>query len=96
MSTKVEYTLVLQVIDDDHPPEIKLRRALKYALRACGLRCWRCVEGDGLQRVKPPESELGKRQRNAGKSDTESECCERGSPGMTGVAGVGVAQGVAK
>ena len=33
------YTITVKALKDDKPPAVRLERLLKYALRACRLRC---------------------------------------------------------
>ena len=39
MTDPAEYRLTFKAQSSDVPPEVRLRRLLKYALRVCGLKC---------------------------------------------------------
>lgn len=57
-SSQPKFQLILQAASgDSRPPAIRLRRALKLLLRACGLRCIGCIE------VKPDAEPTAKKSR---------------------------------
>jgi len=64
MTSRGTYRLLLRLTPHHAPPDVRLRRLLKYALRECGLKCISVVPANaplqGAERKKrPPKAEVG-------------------------------------